>query len=81
MVPLLEGVNRNWIGNGLYAYDIASYTVEVCDAATCDPTPQVCEDETQVLPALQPWKGYWIWLHRQGDGGGNKTYELLVPAP
>ncbi|MDZ4384502.1 MAG: hypothetical protein U0940_03355, partial [Nitrospirota bacterium] len=68
-VPFLTAVTaRNWMGNAIYIHNGANYTYEFCDDTGCG-------------PVLQPWKGYWIWLHRQGDGGANTTYELLIPKP
>lgn len=68
-VPFLEAATvRNWIGNAIYTYNGTNYTYESCDATICS-------------SVLQPWKGYWIWLLAQEGGGGNATYDLLIPRP
>jgi hypothetical protein len=59
---------RNWIGNAIYTYNGTMYTYDVCDGTGC-------------ATALQPWKGYWVWLHRQGASSSTATYELLIPRP
>ncbi|MBI4714891.1 MAG: fibronectin type III domain-containing protein, partial [Nitrospirae bacterium] len=66
VVPFLEAAtSRNWMGNAVYTHNGTNYTYEFCDLTVC-------------APVLQPWKGYWIWLHKQVNGS---QYDLLIPSP